>query len=209
MSAQLTRTVMAAVLYLLAGTAPAAPATATFAGGCFWCMEPPFDKLNGVTATVSGYANGHVANPSYKQVVAGGTGHYEAVQVSYDDSKVSYQQLLEIYWANIDPLDGSGQFCDRGDSYRAAIFYHDAQQQQLAEQSLTSVLQHYLPAANLVTPVVALTAFYPAEDYHQDFYINNPKRYKVYRWGCGRDRRLQALWGERQRLELFAPDSQP
>lgn len=171
-------------------------ATATFAGGCFWCMEAPFDVLPGVTATVSGYTGGFKKNPSYEEVSAGTTGHAEAVQITYDSTKISYTQLLQVFWRNIDPLASNRQFCDSGSQYRSAIFYHNEEQRQLAMAS-----QHQLEESGrfkqpIVTEIVAATEFYPAEDYHQDFYKKNPLRYKAYRAGCGRDRRLQELWGE-------------
>ena len=172
-------------------------ALATFAGGCFWCMEPPFDKLEGVISTTSGYTGGHVSNPEYKQVSAGGTGHAEALQIVYDPAKISYSRLLEVFWHNIDPLDAGGQFCDRGDQYRSAVFYHDAEQQRLAEQSKRE-LQNGEPFKKygkpIVTEIVAATEFYPAEEYHQDYYKKNPIRYKYYRHGCGRDKVLDGYW---------------
>ena len=173
-------------------------ARATFAGGCFWCMEPPYDKLDGVISTTSGYAGGHVPDPTYKQVSAGGTGHTEVLQVVYDPNKISYQELLEVFWRNIDPLDSGGQFCDRGDQYRTAIFYHDPVQKRLAEKSRNELERSKDLPRSIVTEIVALIAFYPAEEYHQDYYIKNPLRYKYYRTACGRDRRLKQLWGEKQ-----------
>jgi len=171
-------------------------AKATFAGGCFWCMEPPFDKLEGVISTISGYSGGNVPNPTYKQVSSGGTGHAEVIQIEYDPGKISYQELLEVFWRNVDPVDGGGQFCDRGDQYRTAIFYHDEEQRRLAEQSgETSDRSGKLPGA-VVTEIVPFTAFYAAEEYHQDYYLKNPVRYKYYRTACGRDRRLNQLWGK-------------
>jgi len=173
-------------------------ATATFAGGCFWCMEPPFDKLEGVVSTTSGYTGGKVADPTYEQVTSGGTGHREAVQVVYDPTKVSYQTLLDVFWRNVDPLDDQGQFCDRGGSYRAAIFYHGDEQKRLAEASKAAIDAKGRFPQTVVTEIRQSTAFYPAEDYHQDYYKKNPLRYKYYRFSCGRDRRLEQLWGDRQ-----------
>ena len=170
-------------------------ATATFAGGCFWCMEPPFDKLPGVVSTTSGYIGGTKENPTYKEVSAGGTGHAEAVQVVYDPSKVSYAQLLEVFWRNVDPLTANGQFCDKGSPYRSAIFFHDAEQQRLAEESKRRLEASGRFTQPIVTQLVPATAFYPAEEYHQDYYKKNPLRYRYYRHGCGRDARLEALWG--------------
>ncbi len=171
-------------------------ATATFAGGCFWCMEPPYDKLEGVTETTSGYIGGDVASPSYEQVSAGGTGHAEAVQVSYDPSKVSYQTLLDVFWQNVDPTDAGGQFCDRGNQYRTAIFYHDNEQRRLAEATKAELEQGVQIEAPIVTEIVPAGPFYAAEDYHQDYYRKNKLSYTFYRWSCGRDERLKALWGE-------------
>ena len=171
-------------------------ATATFAGGCFWCMEPPFDHLAGVVATTSGYTGGNQENPTYDQVSAGTTGHLEAVQVTYDPAQVSYEQLLEVFWQNVDPLDDGGQFCDRGSQYQSAIFTATAEEQQLAEQSEQSIAgakQFKRPIATAIRPA---QTFYPAEDYHQDYYLKHPVRYKFYRQACGRDRRLADLWGQ-------------
>jgi peptide-methionine (S)-S-oxide reductase len=170
-------------------------ATAIFAGGCFWCMEPPFDALDGVTATTSGYTGGTLDNPSYQQVSAGGTGHAEAVRVTYDPARVDYQTLLDVYWHNVDPLDAGGQFCDRGDSYRTAIFYADDTQKQLAEASKAALEQSGRFKTAIVMAIVPATTFYPAEDYHQDYYKKNSIRYKFYRYACGRDHRLEELWG--------------
>lgn len=175
--------------------AVAQDAVATFAGGCFWCMEPPYDKLDGVKSTVSGFMGGHVDNPTYKQVVGGGTGHAEVVQVTYDPEVVSYEQLLEVFWRNIDPLDGGGQFCDRGDSYRSAIFAHSEAQQRAAEASKQALDGSKRFDAPVVTEVHPAGEFYAAEDYHQNYYQENPLRYSFYRSRCGRDARLEALWG--------------
>lgn len=175
---------------------PARTATAIFAGGCFWCMEGPFDVLDGVISTTSGYTGGKLANPTYEQVSSGGTGHAEAVKVVYDPDKVGYQQLLAVFWRNVDPLDASGQFCDRGNQYRSEIFYMDEQQKQLAEELKAALDASGRLKQPVVTEIVAATTFYPAEDYHQDYYQKNPTRYKLYRYGCGRDQRLTKLWGE-------------
>lgn len=171
-------------------------ATAIFAGGCFWCMEPPFDRLDGVIATTSGYTGGHLENPTYEQVSSGGTGHYEAVQIEYDPERVSYEQLLQVLWRNIDPLDGGGQFCDRGDHYRAAIFSGDESEQQLALQSRQALEESGRFDKPVVTEILPAQVFYPAEEYHQDYYRKNPIRYRLYRAGCGRDARLKELWGD-------------
>lgn len=171
--------------------------SATFAGGCFWCMEPPFDKLDGVISTTSGYAGGHVPNPTYKQVSAGSTGHAEVVQVVYDPEKISYRELLNVFWRNVDPLNSSGQFCDRGNQYRTAVFYHDEEQLRLAEQSKAAFERSGRFSRSVATEIVPLNGnFYSAEEYHQDYYIKNPLRYKYYRTACGRDRRLEQLWGD-------------
>ena len=169
-------------------------ATAIFAGGCFWCMEGPYDKTDGVISTTSGYTDGHVKNPTYKQVSSGSTGHTEALQVVYDPEKVSYEQLLKIFWVNIDPLTANAQFCDHGSQYRAGIYYLDEKQKQAALKSLDDIKAKFNKP--VVTEVKMASTFYPAEEYHQDYYIKNPVRYKYYRWRCGRDARLQELWGE-------------
>ena len=168
-------------------------AKATFAGGCFWCMEPPFDKLAGVVSTTSGYTGGRTANPTYEQVSAGRTGHTEAVEVVYDPRKVTYAQLLEVFWRNIDPLTANAQFCDAGSQYRAGIFVHDETQRRMATESKRAVAQRL--EKPIVTEVVAASKFWPAEEYHQDYYKKNPVRYQFYRAGCGRDQRLEAIWG--------------
>jgi len=175
--------------------------TATFAGGCFWCMEPPFDKLDGVISTTSGYIGGDLKDPTYKQVSAGSTGHTEAVQIEYNPGKISYEELLSVFWRNIDPTTPDQQFCDRGSQYRSGIFYHDARQKQLAEESLQNINKNKPFDQPVVTEISTATTFYPAEEYHQDYYLKNPLRYKYYRFACGRDSRLEELWG--------APKSQP
>ncbi|MEW5913220.1 MAG: peptide-methionine (S)-S-oxide reductase MsrA [Thermodesulfobacteriota bacterium] len=175
--------------------APQKTALATFAGGCFWCMEPPFDKLPGVLATISGYTGGRQKNPTYEEVSAGGTGHAESVQIAYDPSKITYAQLLQVFWRNIDPTVKDAQFCDHGNQYRTAIFYHDDEQKRLAEQSRDELLKSGR-LKNIYTQIVPATTFYPAEEYHQNYYQKNPLRYKYYRWGCGRDQRLKEIWGK-------------
>lgn len=178
--------------------APASPelAIATFAGGCFWCMQPPFDRLDGVLSTTVGYTGGTVPNPTYEQVSAGGTGHAESIEVRYDPRKVSYSTLLDVFWHNIDPLTANGQFCDMGNQYRTAIFYHDDEQRRLAEASKAALEQSgRFGKKPIVTEIVPAGPFYPAEDYHQRYYEKNPVRYKFYRYTCGRDDRLEALWG--------------
>ena len=168
---------------------------ATFAGGCFWCMEPPFDKLDGVISTTSGYTGGHQDNPTYKQVSAGNTGHAEAIQIEYDPTKVSYEKLLSVFWKNIDPTTADRQFCDHGSQYRPGIFYHDEVQKHAAEKSLQALQENKPFDEPIVTEITAASTFYPAEDYHQDYYQKNPLRYKYYRYACGRDQRLEKLWG--------------
>ena len=169
---------------------------ATFAGGCFWCMEPPFDELDGVVSTTSGYTGGHKWRPTYEEVSDGVTGHAEAVEILYDPSKISYTQLLEVFWRNVDPLTPNRQFCDSGSQYRTAIFYHDEEQKRLARESKERLEQSGRFDDLIVTEINRARIFYPAEEYHQDYYMKNPLRYKVYRWGCGRDKRLEQVWGE-------------
>lgn len=191
---------VATVLFAVSGLAAAQGsdagrlATATFAGGCFWCMEPPYDELDGVISTTSGYTDGQTENPTYKEVSSGKTGHTEAVQVVYDPEKVSFERLVDVFWRNIDPTDAGGQFCDRGSPYRPALFYHDEAQRAVAERSLAELEANKPFKEPIVTPIVAASTFYPAEEYHQDYYLKNPIRYKYYRNGCGRDRRLKELW---------------
>jgi peptide-methionine (S)-S-oxide reductase len=180
---------------------PAAASTshneiATFAGGCFWCVESDFDKIDGVTATISGFTGGHVRNPTYKEVSAGGTGHAEAVEIHYDPSKVTYAQLLDVFWHSIDPTVKDQQFCDVGNQYRTAIFYHDDAQKRLAEASRAALERSKPFKEPIVTEIVAASAFYPAEEYHQNFYKKDSVRYHFYRYNCGRDQRLEALWGK-------------
>lgn len=170
-------------------------ATATFAGGCFWCMVHPFDELPGVLSVTSGYTGGHKANPTYEEVSMGGTGHVEAVQIVYNPVRINYEKLLEVFWRNVDPLDGGGQFCDRGNTYRSEIFYHSEEQKQRAEQSKTAIEKQL--KQTIVTEIRPASTFYAAEDYHQNYYKKNPLRYKYYRYSCGRDQRLEQLWGKK------------
>jgi peptide-methionine (S)-S-oxide reductase len=170
-------------------------AKATFAGGCFWCMEPAFDKVDGVIATISGYIGGQKKNPTYDEVSAGGTGHAEAVEIIYDPSKVTYEKLLQIFWHNIDPTVADRQFCDVGSQYRSAIFYHDAKQKQLAEESKRAIEKSGEIKQPILTQIVPAGEFTQAEEYHQDFYKKNTVRYNAYRLGCRRDTRLKELWG--------------
>jgi peptide-methionine (S)-S-oxide reductase len=175
--------------------APPQRAVATFAGGCFWCVEADFDKVAGVISTTSGYTGGTVANPTYHQVSAGSTGHTEAVEIAYDPSKVSYGKLLDVFWRNHDPLAKDRQFCDSGNQYRAGIFYHNEEQRRLAEETKKAVQAKFGPRV-VHTEIVKAAPFYAAEDYHQDYYEKNPVRYKLYRFNCGRDQRLEELWGK-------------
>jgi peptide-methionine (S)-S-oxide reductase len=191
------------MIFLVAMTLPlhAAAATgnlakATFAGGCFWCMEAPYDKLAGVISTTSGYIGGDKKNPTYKEVSAGGTGHAEAIQVTYDPAKISYQKLLDVFWVNIDPTTRDQQFCDIGNQYRSAIFYHDAEQRRLAERSREELAKSKPFPEPIVTQIQPAGEFTPAEAYHQDYYQKNPIRYMYYRYRCGRDQRLEELWGK-------------
>ncbi|MDH4063187.1 MAG: peptide-methionine (S)-S-oxide reductase MsrA [Acidobacteriota bacterium] len=169
-------------------------ATAVFAGGCFWCLEQAFDEVDGVVETISGYAGGQLANPTYEQVSSGRTGHAEVVQVTYDPSKVSYATLLEAFWVNVDAVDGGGQFCDRGSQYRSAIFYASDEELRVAETSKQGAAAKL--GQQVKTEIVKAGPFYRAEEYHQDYYTKNPVRYKFYKWNCGRAQRLEALWGK-------------
>jgi peptide-methionine (S)-S-oxide reductase len=169
--------------------------SAIFAGGCFWCMQHPFDNLAGVVQTIPGYSGGHLENPSYEQVSNGGTGHAEVVKVIYDPSTVTYQKLLVVFWKNIDPADPNGQFCDRGSQYRSGIFYYDGEQKKAAEQSLEELRKTKQFQSEIVTEITKASHFYEAEEYHVDYYKKNPIRYNYYRQSCGRDRRLNQLWG--------------
>jgi peptide-methionine (S)-S-oxide reductase len=174
---------------------PATTATAIFAGGCFWCMEKPFDELAGVISTTSGYTGGDLANPTYEQVGRGGTGHIEAVKIVYDPAQISYGQLLSTYWLQVDPFDGDGQFCDQGEIYAPAIFVANATEQTAAEASKRKVEAQF-PGQAIGVRIISAKTFWPAETYHQDYYLKNPLRYAYYRNGCGRDARLRAVWGE-------------
>lgn len=169
--------------------------TAIFAGGCFWCMEPPFDKLDGVISTTSGYTAGRKKNPTYRDVSAGITGHTEAIQIVYDPNKISYTELLKVYWKNIDPVAVNRQFCDAGTQYRSGIYYLDKTQEAEAKRSLQELKNNKPFEETIATEVLPASTFYPAEDYHQDYYQKNPLRYKYYRYSCGRDQRLEDIWG--------------
>jgi peptide-methionine (S)-S-oxide reductase len=180
---------------LAAAQAPVKPAgaKASFAGGCFWCMESEFEKVPGVASVISGYTGGTTKNPTYEEVSSGATGHFEAVEITFDPRKVTYERLVEIYWENIDPLTANGQFCDRGEQYRSAIFYRDEAQRRVAEESKKKVAERL--KGKVVTLILPASAFYPAEEYHQDYYKKNPFRYGLYRKGCGRDELLEQIWG--------------
>jgi len=180
----------------LAQSANSPRAEAIFAGGCFWCVESDFDKVHGVLSTTSGYTGGSKANPTYQEVSAGGTGHTESVKVVYDPTKVTFAQLVEIFWRNIDPVTPNAQFCDHGSQYRSAIFYSTAAEQEAIEKSKAALEASGRLKAPIVTQVAQASTFYPAEDYHQDYSTKNPVKYKFYRWNCGRDQRLRALWGD-------------
>jgi peptide-methionine (S)-S-oxide reductase len=182
--------------FVLAATLPALaqPAKAVFASGCFWCTESDLEKVPGVISVVSGYSGGHVKNPTYEQVSDGGTGHREAVEVTYDPKKVSYAKLLDAFWHDVDPFDDAGQFCDKGTQYRGAIFVRDAEQRRLAEDSKRALEERF--GRKMVTEIVPAAPFFPAEDYHQDYAKKNPLRYHFYRFNCGRDQRLESIWGK-------------
>jgi peptide-methionine (S)-S-oxide reductase len=168
--------------------------TAIFAGGCFWCVESDFDQVPGVVKTVSGYTGGSIQNPTYKQVSAGGTGHLEVVEITFDPSQITYDELLNAFWHSVDPTDEGGQFCDRGESYTTAVFVHDDEQRRLAEASKHTATREL--GQEIVTPIREAAAFYPAEEYHQDFYQKSSVRYRYYRWACGRNNRVEEVWGD-------------
>ena len=196
----LRRSFIAACILAAAVTGAAAQdktARAIVAGGCFWCVEADFDKVPGVLSTTSGYINGKTKNPTYKDVSAGGTGHVEAVEIVYDPAKVTFAKLLDVFWRNIDPLVKDKQFCDTGDMYRTGIYYLDDEQKKLAEETKKQVTAKFAPRA-VYTEIVKADTFYKAEDYHQDFYKKNEARYNFYRWNCGRDQRLEQLWGKKE-----------
>jgi len=164
------------------------------AGGCFWCVESDFDKVVGVVSTTSGYSGGHLDNPTYKQVSKENTGHYEVVRIEYDPLQVSFDELITYYWRHVDPTDGGGQFCDRGDSYRTAIFVNNEEERDIAETSKKEVTESEVLDDPIVTPILSASTFWPAENYHQDYYQKNPIRYKYYRTSCGRDKRVKQVW---------------
>jgi peptide-methionine (S)-S-oxide reductase len=189
--------IFAALAMLAAGQAGAAAETrkATFAGGCFWCMEAPFDKLPGVSAVAAGYTGGSKSMPTYEQVSAGTTGHAEAVEITYDPARIGYDKLLDVFWHNVDPVTPNAQFCDHGTQYRTAIYYHDDEQKRQAEATKETLTRSGRLGKPIVTEIAAASMFWPAEEYHQHYYAKNPVRYKFYRYNCGRDQRLEQLWG--------------
>ncbi len=188
-----TRSIIAALLLVAAAPAALAEtAVAHFAGGCFWCMESAFQEREGVKDVVSGFTGGELENPTYQ---GDHTGHFEAIEVTYDPAVISYQQLLDLYWVNVDPFDNTGQFCDKGFSYRSALFPANAEERQLAEASLAAVEQRF-PGQKVYTEIRDANRFWPVEEYHQDYWLKNPLRYKYYRWNCGRDQRLEQIWGD-------------
>jgi len=190
--------ILGSIPWRTAAADPAKTETATFAGGCFWCMQPPFEHLAGVISTTVGYTGGHTANPTYEEVSAGGTGHAESVEIVFDPSRIRYEQLLDVFWHNVDPVTPEGQFCDQGHQYRTAIFAHGPEQRRLAEESKKKLEDSKRFDRPIATEIVDATAFYPAEEYHQKYHEKNPARYAFYRWNCGRDQRLEALWGKEQ-----------
>jgi peptide-methionine (S)-S-oxide reductase len=195
----LKRPVLKQALLLIAATllmsgAAAATEKAIFGGGCFWCMEPPFDKQEGIISTISGYIGGHLENPNYQDVSSGQSGHIEVVEITYDPDVVSYDQLLKIYWVNVDPLNSTGQFCDRGSQYLSAIFYLNENQRIAAEDSLNALKKSKVLKGKIATTIRPASTFYPAEEYHQDYYQKNTLAYRFYRYRCGRDARLKELW---------------
>jgi peptide methionine sulfoxide reductase msrA/msrB len=182
---------------------------ATFAGGCFWCMTPPFEKLDGVKEVISGYTGGHVANPTYEQVVSETTGHRESVEVIYDPSKISYEKLLDVFWHQINPTDANGSFVDRGESYTSAIFYHNEEQKRLAEESKKKLEQSGRFDKPIVTAILPAGPFYKAEDYHQDYWKKNPVRYKFYRYNSGRDQYITKIWGKDEHMKTASMNKDP
>lgn len=200
---RLIKSLVALALAGIAGTAaaqtaspPAGQAVATFAGGCFWCMEEAYEKVNGVTSVVSGFMGGKTANPTYKQVSGGNTGHAEVVQVTFDPAKVSYEKLVDWFWVNIDPVDAAGQFCDKGSEYRSAIFYHGDEQKRIAQASKEELQASGKIKQPIATEITVAGPFYAAEDYHQGYYKKNSVRYQYYKYGCGRAQRLEQIWGK-------------
>lgn len=194
----IVKTWLGATLLIMASTSTTFAKTDSIivAGGCFWCVESDFEKIDGVLSAESGYTGGHVPNPTYEQVAAKKTGHYEAVKITFDDEKVSLRELTDYFWKTIDPTDPKGQFCDKGEPYRTGLFYQSQSQQKVFGESLSAVTQSKPFDAAIITPVLPAKPFYSAEGYHQDYYKKNPVRYRYYRWNCGRDQRIKQLWGE-------------
>lgn len=188
------KTLLLITAALFINMASAATEKAIFGGGCFWCMEPPFDKQDGILSTISGYTGGHLENPSYRDVSSGQSGHVEVVEILYDPEIVSYEKLLEVYWVNVDPLNDIGQFCDRGSQYLSTIFYLNEDQRLAAEKSLEALKESNVLKGKIVTSIRPAGRFYPAEEYHQDYYQKNSLSYRYYRYRCGRDERLKQLW---------------
>ncbi len=188
------KTLLLITAALFINMASAATEKAIFGGGCFWCMEPPFDKQDGILSTISGYTGGHLENPSYRDVSSGQSGHVEVVEILYDPEIVSYEKLLEVYWVNVDPLNDTGQFCDRGSQYLSTIFYLNEDQRLAAEKSLEALKESNVLKGKIVTSIRPAVRFYPAEEYHQDYYQKNSLSYRYYRYRCGRDERLKQLW---------------
>jgi len=200
-------TLLAAAALILAGTSSVVAqetGIATFAGGCFWCIESDFDKVPGVLKTISGYTGGKTLNPTYRQVARGNTGHREALQIHYDPKKVTYAQLLDVFWHSVDPVDMGGQFCDRGVPYQAAVFVHNDEQQTLAAASKEATMKEL--GQKIFTPIEKAAKFYPAEEYHQNYYKKSPTRYRFYRWNCGRNKRVKELWGDNAYRGIPAKD---
>lgn len=187
-----TRNQAEAQVQTQATTLPMNQASVVLAGGCFWCLESDMDHVTGVVGTTSGYSGGHLDNPTYKKVSAGGTGHYEVVKIDYDPGQVSFAKILDVFWHSVDPTDPGGQFCDRGHSYKTAVFVSTPEERQIAEASKQALIDQ---GFNIVTPILDVATFYSAEDYHQDYYTKNPRRYNFYRFSCGRDKRVKQLWG--------------
>lgn len=198
------RRVIQSLFLILSVSATAAHAAETkkliVAGGCFWCVESDFDQAPGVTRTISGYTGGHLDEPTYEQVTRTETGHFEAVEISYDPARTDYRRLLDIFWRTVDPTDPAGQFCDRGSSYRTAVFVATPEERKIAEESKEAA--EAALGQRIVTPILDAKMFWPAETYHQNYYDKNPFRYKIYRWGCGRDKRVAELWGDAARMGL-------
>lgn len=190
-------TILILMTFLSVSKAGANSEVAVFAGGCFWCMQPPFDALKGqgVISTLVGYTGGTLANPTYEQTSSGKTGHFEAIQITYDPKKITFKELLKVFWKNIDPYDTKGQFCDKGEVYKSAVFTANEEQAKAYQESIIELEKEGLKKGNIATQLLPLKPFYKAEEYHQNYYLKNPVRYKFYRYNCGRDQRLKEVWG--------------